>query len=268
MSIRCSIRTARLPFYFEKRLTLRTGSPMLEVDEFLVNEGRETVPCVWGEHIALGAPTLSGDSVIDLPGGTLINHPDIGDPNARLKPDFRGPWPWTEDRDGNRVDLSKVPPPSIEAYDMSYVTDMPEGWYGLTNLSTGVGVGVVFPKDVFEYLWYWQSLGGGYGYPWYGRTYNVGLEPFTSFANDGLGSAIENGTALNMEPGQRVDASVKVDRVHGRPPGRREHLLRRRRHEAELSQSPRPPAGASPPRRRRAPAGRARRRRRSPAGGP
>ena len=210
VSIRCSIRTARLPFYFEKTLTLKTGSPMLEVDEFLVNEGRETVPCVWGEHIAIGAPTLSGDSIIDLPGGTLLNHPDIGDPNARLKPDFRGPWPWTEDKDGNRIDLSKVPPPSLEAYDMSYITDMPEGWYGLTNLSTGVGLGVVFPEDVFKFLWYWQSLGGGYGYPWYGRTYNVGLEPFTSFANEGLGSAIENGTALYVEPGQRVDASVKV----------------------------------------------------------
>ena len=75
VSIRCSIRTARLPFYFEKTLTLKAGSPMLEVDEFLINEGRETVPCVWGEHIAIGAPTLSGDSVIDLPGGTLLNHP-------------------------------------------------------------------------------------------------------------------------------------------------------------------------------------------------
>ena len=210
VSIRCSIRTVRLPFYFEKTLTLKSGSPMLEVDEYLVNEGRETVPCVWGEHIAIGAPTLSGDSIIDLPGGTLLNHPDIGDTNARLKPDFRGTWPWTEDKDGNRIDLSKVPPPSIEAYDMSYITDMPEGWYGLTNLSTGVGLGVVFPKDVFKFLWYWQSLGGGYGYPWYGRTYNVGLEPFTSFANEGLGSAIENGTALNVAPGQRIDATVKV----------------------------------------------------------
>ncbi len=209
VSIRCWIRTVRMPFYFEKTLSLTTGSPVLQVDEFLVNEGKETVPCVWGEHIAIGAPTLSPDSVIDLPGGTLITHPEE-DPNGRLKADTRKPWPWAEDLDGNPVDLSKLPPRSIEAYDMAYITDMPEGWYALTNQSTGVGLGVVFPKDVFKYLWYWQSLGGGYGYPWYGRTYNVGLEPFTSFANNGLGSAIENGTAVNMEPGQRLDASVKA----------------------------------------------------------
>jgi hypothetical protein len=209
VSIRCWIRTARTPFYFEKTLSLTGGSPVLQIDEFLVNEGNETVPCVWGEHIAIGAPTLSGDSVIDLPGGTLMTHPETN-PHARLKPGIQGPWPWTEDNDGNAVDLSKVPSASIEAYDMAYITDMPEGWYALTNQSTGVGLGVVFPKDLFKYLWYWQSLGGGYGYPWYGRCYNVGLEPFTSFANNGLTSAIENGTAVNMEPGQRLDASVKA----------------------------------------------------------
>lgn len=208
VSIRCSIRTARMPFYFEKILTLTSKSPVLTVDEFLVNEGGETVPCVWGEHIAIGAPTLSENSIIDLPGGTLITHPESNDPNARLKPDLRSEWPWTEDKQGNPIDLSKIPPSTIKTYDMAYVTDMPDGWYSLTNQKTGVGLAVKFPKDIFRYLWYWQSLGGGYGYPWYGRTYNIGLEPFTSFANNGLESAIENGTVVNVEPGQRLDASL------------------------------------------------------------
>ena len=114
-------------------------------------------------------------------------------------------------------------PKSARVYDQSYVTDMPEGWYAITNQRTGLGFGVIYPKDVYRYLWYWQALGGGFGYPWYGRTYNVGLEPFTSFANDGLAGAIENGTALELRAGQRIETHLKavaytgaqgVERIH------------------------------------------------------
>ena len=210
VSMRCWVRTYRTPFFFEKTLTLTSGAPVLEIEEALVNEGQETVHCVWGEHIALGAPFLSEDCVIDLPGGRLINHPLNFHPNNRLKAGFEGPWPWSDAKDGGRIDLSKVPPPTVRAYDMSYVTDMPEGWYAITNQRLELGFGVAFPQEVFRYLWYWQSLGGGYGYPWYGRTYNVGLEPFTSYTNEGLQNAIENGTALTLEPGQRVEASLKA----------------------------------------------------------
>jgi hypothetical protein len=209
-SIRCWVRTYRTPFFFEKTLALSSGSPVLELEQTLVNEGEEPVHCVWGEHIALGAPFLSEHCVIDLPGGRLMTHPVEFHPNNRLQPGLDGPWPMTEGKDGRRIDLSKLPPKSERIYDMAYITDMPEGWYAVTNQRMGVGFGVLFPKEVYKYLWYWQSLGGGFGYPWYGRTYNVGLEPFTSFANEGLNSAIKNGTALLLEPGQRVQASLKA----------------------------------------------------------
>ncbi len=210
VSLRCWVRTYRTPFFFEKTLTLTSASPMLEIQSSLLNEGEETVHCVWGEHIALGAPFLSEDCIIDLPGGRLFNHPVDFHPNNRLKAGFEGPWPWSEAKDGGRIDLSKVPPKSVRAYDMSYVADMTEGWYAITNRRLGLGFALSYPTDVFAYLWYWQSLGGGYGYPWYGRTYNIGLEPFTSYTNEGLETAIGNGSALRLEPGQRVSASLKA----------------------------------------------------------
>ena len=210
VSIRCWVRTYRTPFFFQKTFTLETGSPVLRIDEVLTNEGEEAAHCVWGQHIALGAPFLSEDCVIDLPGGTLFNHPVEFHPNNRLKAAAKGPWPWTEGIHGGRIDLSEVPPKSIRAYDQSYVANMPEGWYAITNRRMGLGFGVTYPEEVFRYLWYWQSLGGGFGYPWYGRCYNVGLEPFTSYAHQGLASAIDNGTALKLEPGQQVEASVNA----------------------------------------------------------
>ena len=210
VAIRCWVRTYRTPFFFEKTLTLNSGSPVLEIEEALVNEGEEPVHCVWGEHIALGAPFLSDDCVIDLPGGRVINHPVEWDASNRLKAGFDGPWPWSETKDGGRVDLSKVPPRSIRAHDQTYIADMPEGWYAITNQRMRLGFGVVFPKELFRYLWYWQSFGGAFGYPFYGRGYSVGLEPFTSYTNDGLEAAIERGTALLTQPGQRVEASLKA----------------------------------------------------------
>lgn len=161
-----------MPFSCEKTLTLISGSPVLEINEAITNQAEETVHCVWGQHIALGAPFLSEDCVIDVPGGTLTNHDEDHHPNNRLKAGAEGPWPLTEGKDGSRVDLSKIPPKSARFYDLSYLSEMPDGWYAVTNQKKGVGWGVVFPKDVFRYLWFWQSIGGGYGYPWWGRTYN------------------------------------------------------------------------------------------------
>ena len=210
VSIKCWVRTYRTPFFFEKTLRLKSGSPVLEIDQALVNEGEEPVHCVWGEHVALGPPFLSEDCVIDLPGGTVTNHPAEHHPSNRLEPGAAGEWPIVQAGNGDSIDLSRVPPKSVRSYDVSYISDLPEGWYAITNQRSRVGFGLLFPTEVFRFLWYWQSFGGGFGYPWYGRTYNVGLEPFTSVTNQGLATAIENGTAMSLEPGQRIDASLKA----------------------------------------------------------
>lgn len=34
----------------------------------------------------------------------------------------------------------------------------------------------------------------------YGRTYNLALEPWSSYPSGGLNTAIENGSAMHMEP--------------------------------------------------------------------
>jgi hypothetical protein len=199
-----------MPFSCEKTLTLTSGSPILEINESITNEGEETVHCIWGQHIALGPPFLSNDCVIDLPGGTVTNYHDTLHPNSRLNPGSKGSWPWLEDKFGNQIDLSKIPPKSIRAYDLSYITDMQEGWYAVTNKHLGLGWGLVYPQEIFPHLWFWQSFGGGYGYPWWGRTYNIGLEPFTSQSSDGLSGAVKNGTAIAVDAGQRIEVTMKA----------------------------------------------------------
>ena len=93
VALKCWVRTARTPFYFEKTMTLESGSAVLKTDELLVNEGEETAHAVWGEHITIGEPFLNEDCVIDLPGGTILTHPDKLHPNSKLEPGFEGPGP-------------------------------------------------------------------------------------------------------------------------------------------------------------------------------
>ncbi|MBM3932909.1 MAG: DUF4432 family protein [SAR202 cluster bacterium] len=209
-SIKFWIRTARTPFYFEKTLTVRSGAPVLEIEQSLTNEGEEEVHASWGEHIALGPPFLSEDCVIDIAGGLLCNQETDSHPHNRLKGGAKGPWPMVEGKYGAMIDLSRIPPKSQRVHDMSYITQMPEGWYAVTNQRLGVGFGISYPVDLFKYLWFWQEMGGGFGYPWWGRTYNIGLEPFTSYGVGGLASMVKNGTALRLKAGETFHASLRA----------------------------------------------------------
>jgi hypothetical protein len=76
----------------------------------------------------------------------------------------------------------------------------------VTNANRQIGFGLAWDPSVFKYIWLWQALGGGLGYPWYGRTYNVGIEPWSSYPCSGLLESIENGTALHLEAGQSLDS--------------------------------------------------------------
>jgi hypothetical protein len=54
----------------------------------------------------------------------------------------------------------------------------------------------------------WQVYGGHDDYPWYGRTYNCALEPFTSWPPAGVKNAVDNGTARVMQPGEVIETDL------------------------------------------------------------
>jgi hypothetical protein len=85
-----------------------------------------------------------------------------------------------------------------------------EGWYAVTNPDRGVGFGLAYPVDTFKYLWYWQVFGGGSGYPWYGRSYNVGLEPFTSLSAGIPEPGSDQRTSIIFKPGETRSATVRA----------------------------------------------------------
>ena len=205
------VRTVRTPFWIEKTLTLESGSAVLTVEDSVTNEAAEPAEAEWGQHVALGEPFLTENCIFDLPGANHFAPREAEETGAcRIKPGTSGQWPDAEGADGETVDLRMFPAKSERLADYMVFKDLSDGWYAVTNPDRGVGIGLVWPKETFKYLWYWQVFGGGSGYPWYGRNYNVGLEPFTSLASGVPEPDSNERTAVIFQPGETRKAVVKA----------------------------------------------------------
>jgi hypothetical protein len=211
VAARLWVRPLRTPFFLEKTLSIKWGKAALFIEERLTNEGGESMPLMWGHHIAFGRPFLEEGAVIDMPARRFIVHPPLPDYEPRrFQPGSEGIWPYAPTLDGAQGDASQIPPYGQDkTQEMGYATDFEDGWYAITNPVREVGFGIRFDPAIFRYVWYWQQLGdGAEGYPWWGRTHVAALEPWSSFPTDGLTEAIRNGTALTMTPGQVIETSL------------------------------------------------------------
>ena len=143
---------------------------------------------MWGHHLAFGRPFLDETCRIRLPDGLeVIPHETPIHPGGRrVKAGHRPKWPVAEGAEGEIVYLAGI--------------QDGEAWYEVEHPGTGTGFRVEWDVGTMPYLWYWQEFGASQGYPWYGRHYNIGLEPFSSYPTDGLAAAVQNGTALAFGP--------------------------------------------------------------------
>ena len=67
-------------------------------------------------------------------------------------------------------------------------------------------------ERLFKYLWFWQVYGGWHGPPWHGTSYNIGLEPCSSYPQS-LSGAIQYGSQLTFAPGQSIQTSLQVSAI-------------------------------------------------------
>jgi hypothetical protein len=205
VAARVSVRCVRTPFRLEKVLRLEGSAPELILQERITNEGAVPAPYMWGHHPAFGPPFLSPACRVDVPGGKCVSFGADDPSTQRLQNDVEFPWPVGPTRNGGTVDISVIPPFGARCNDLAYVSELTDGWFAVTDQERRVGVGMWWDVEVFPYVWYWQVYGGILGYPWYGRTYNIALEPWTSYPSGGLEQAIANGTARTLQPGESVE---------------------------------------------------------------
>jgi galactose mutarotase-like enzyme len=209
------IKTYRTPFLLQKTLTLKSGSPALFIEEKLTNLGQEAVHFMWGHHPVVGEPFLDEYCRISAPESIVqVLHAEDG-PDHRMGLHQEAPWPVIEDRDGAPLDLRIVPPKTRQAMDNCYLKDFANGWISVHHTQKKIGFGMAWDANVFPYIWLWQAFGGGIGYPWYGRSYCLGIEPWASYPCAGLKTAIENQTARQLAPGTSLDTWLTAVAIRG-----------------------------------------------------
>ena len=208
VSAKFTVRTIRTPFWIEKVVTLETNSPIVTVTDSLTNQAEEQAEAQWGQHIALGEPFLTPNCRLDMPESDFMV--PAGGESSWLKPGQVGSWPTALGNDNHGADLRTFPPKSDRVQGFAAFKNQKDGWYAVTNPDVGIGFGVTYPTDIFKYLWYWQVFGGGMGYPWYGRTYNIGLEPFTSLPAGKPEQGSDRRTSMIFKAGETKTATVKA----------------------------------------------------------
>jgi galactose mutarotase-like enzyme len=197
-------RTYRTPFYIEKTLRLERHRAALMIRERLVNEGMEEMSLMWGHHPAIGRNFIEEGCRIDLPPCRVYAQKICH--TSRLGDTDGADWPIIETKDGP-VDLGIVPSRDMQSHDVCFLYDLKDGWYAVRNPRLKLGFGMRWSKEAWPYLWFWQVYGGAFGYGFYGRSYHLALEPFSSYP-DSYEAAGQKGTLLYMRPGECREARL------------------------------------------------------------
>lgn len=191
--LRAEVETLRSPFKLTKEISLRSEESCITIHEKLKNLAEEPMELMWGNHPTVGKPFLDETCRIDTNGKKCFSMEEQDFEGQRTQPGEEFSWPVSK----NGTDFSKVPGEDAKTADMLYITDFPEkAWYKVYNERMDLSYGMNWNGRQFPYMWMWLVCRGSFGYPWYGRTYNLALEPWTSYPSGGLTKAIENKSAF------------------------------------------------------------------------
>jgi hypothetical protein len=212
---RLDVSTAlmRFPMRIDKRITLEEGSSVLKIDEIATNLAEQEVEFGWLQHIVFQRPIVGPGMSVDMRAGACSAG---AYKQTRLKPDTEFQWPHAPALDGSMIDMSGAPTTGTRFEDNLYVT-MKEPWYAIRNSQAGLTIGVSWDLKVLPSMWYWLN-NGAVDYPWWGRSYNLGLEPSSSVTELGIKEYLEKGNALRLGAGQSMKLPLKYSVAEGATP--------------------------------------------------
>jgi hypothetical protein len=212
ISVTFSVETTRTPFHLDRTMILESGEPMLQIREKLMNVGDEAMEFMWAHHPAFGWPFLEEGCQIDLPPCEVVVLGSEAPSTSRLV-EQQAEWPHVKGKSGSIVDLSRMPAPEAKAHDLAFLRGFAPGTYSITNPGSGLSFRLAWENKVFPYLWYWQVTRGAFGYPWYGTTYNLALEPHSSLFPM-LQRAIEQRHTIKLDAGVELSTELEASISH------------------------------------------------------
>ena len=207
--VKVTCNTIRFPFTIKKIITMQKDSGIIEINETLANNSPDNLEFMWGQHPAFGEPFLDEGCIINTTAEKFISTGKNLFPFSHFPENFSGNWPIAKKENGMEIDLSVIPPKDANVSDLFYLYDLKEGWYSITNSRLKIGFGLIWDLDLFPYLWYWQVCKGSSGYPLFNRTYNVALEPWTSFPDSFIESR-KNNTVKKIKGFEEINTNYKI----------------------------------------------------------
>lgn len=127
-------------------------------------------------------PVIQPGYQLRLPGGLDVT-PSVGfvGTDRRRMSGLRGQaWPVVPAASGGSVDLSIAPPPGAPS-ESACLTGFRDGWYELVDTNGDVVARTEWDAAEFPWLHVWQEWGASTEYPFWGRFYSLGLEPFSEY---------------------------------------------------------------------------------------
>jgi galactose mutarotase-like enzyme len=211
VSILFKILTPKSPFEVTKTYTLKKGESICHVKEQVRNLSDDNWPVMWGFHFTFGEPFLDENSYIVIAGTPVaIPYEDKEIKARRVGSTEEFPWPIGKDENGNEIDFSKLPKRRTNS-DILYLNGLTTGQYEVISPTFNTSVKITWDKKIFPYLWFWQEFGASMDAPWFGKHYNIGLEPFSSYPSSGIAEAVENGSALLFKGGDLIENNYVIE---------------------------------------------------------
>ena len=180
----------------EKWITLRDGESMLRFRHRITNLGTTRLDFLWKLHPAM---QVSEFHRVDVPGRRAEF---VGPAWSRLDGALAEfDWPIARNARGEHADLRFVLPASSRKKDFIYVKELDDGWCAVTDAKHKVGFGLVFPREIFRWVWLFMPAGG-----WRGLNMVI-LEPCTAYPKD-LHVASKAGHCARLEPGSVLECAT------------------------------------------------------------
>ena len=192
------------PFLVERWDSLDAGERFLRQRYKVTNVGYSAYPFNWGLHPGF---SITPDYRIDLPARKVIVEESL--PNDRLgKRGAEYTWPFAQDSSGKPVDMRQVLPPEAGTCEFHYAVELDDGWLALTDTAQRVGVGLVFPKDIFSVVWMWLVYGG------WRDIYTAAVEAWTGYPAK-LTEAVNGGRHLQLAAGETLECEALLAAFDG-----------------------------------------------------
>ena len=206
IEIKISCTLIRYPFRLEKSIRLIEGEMKIRFQERFINLSGESLPYMWGHHPVFGKPFLTGDCRLDTRATRFENSGTFGSLYSAFEPGESGTWPVHKGRDFSVLGHEK-------SAEMLYLSGFDEGWYALTNPAMQLGIALRFDCAVFPVIWVWKVFNGLSGWPWYGMTYNIGVE-FWSGGPD-YNTCKQSGTLKTIQSNETIETEYTASVYEG-----------------------------------------------------